>query len=89
MIAIATENAQILSEEVKKKVKNITNKESTLVEVLDYILDVMRLALCKSKAIKEIQEDDKQEDEDIKEYVARVFKKVDRLPTFDTPAHMI
>jgi hypothetical protein len=60
MIAIATENAQILSEEVKKKVKNITNKESTLVEVLDYILDVMRLALCKNKAIKEIQEDDKQ-----------------------------
>jgi hypothetical protein len=30
------------------------------VEVLDYMLDVLRLALGKSKAIKEIQEDDKQ-----------------------------
>jgi hypothetical protein len=60
MIAVTTENAQILSEEVKKKVKNITIKDSPLVEVLDYMLDVLRLALGKSKAIKEIQEDDKQ-----------------------------
>jgi hypothetical protein len=56
MIAVTTENAQILSEEVKKKVKNITVKDSSLVEVLDYMLDVLRLALGKSRAIKEIQE---------------------------------
>jgi len=79
MISVATENAQILSEEVKKKVKTITMRDYGLVEVLDHILDVLRLALGKSKAIKEIQEDDRQEDEDIKEYVARVFGKVDRL----------
>ncbi len=62
MISAATENAQILSEEVKKKVKTITHKDYNLVELLDYILDVLRLALGRGKAIKEIQEDDRQED---------------------------
>lgn len=81
MITAATENAQILSEEVKKRVKVITNKDYCLVEVLDNVLDVLRLALGKNKSIKDIQEDERHEDEDIKDYVARVFGKVDRLAT--------
>lgn len=81
MITAATQNAQVLSEEVKKRVKVITNKDYSLVEVLDNVLDVLRLALGKNKSIRDIQEDQRHEDEDIKDYVARVFGKVDRLAT--------
>lgn len=81
MITAATQNAQVLSEEVKKRVKVITNKDYSLVEVLDNVLDVLRLALGKNKSIRDIQEDQRHEDQDIKDYVARVFGKVDRLAT--------
>lgn len=42
---------------------------------------MLRLSLGRGKSlgIRDIQEDDRREDEDIKDYVARVFGKVDRL----------
>lgn len=53
------------------------------------MLDVLRLAFSNSgnnrgknaniNIIKDIQEEFKEDDEDIKEFVARVFSKVDRL----------
>jgi hypothetical protein len=53
------------------------------------VLDVLRLAFSNSgnnrgkntniNIIKDIQEEFKEDDEDIKEFVARVFSKVDRL----------
>lgn len=81
MISVATENAQILSEEVKRRVKIITSRDHTIVEQLDNVLDVLRIALGRSKPqiIREIQDEDRKEDEDIKDYVARVFRKVDKL----------
>lgn len=39
----------------------------------------MRLSLGKGKFLKEVQDEERDEVEDIKEFVAKVFGKVDRL----------
>jgi hypothetical protein len=55
MVACATENCQVLCEEVKKKLKTITVRDYPLVEALDNVLDVLRLSLGKGKFLKELQ----------------------------------
>lgn len=62
---------------MRKKGKNI--RDINLVEALNYMVDILSLGLGKSKALKEIADDSKPEDEDIKNYVSRVVNKVDRL----------
>lgn len=55
MVACATENCQVLCEEVKKKLKTITVRDYPLVEALNNVLDVLRLSLGKGKFLKELQ----------------------------------
>lgn len=79
MVSAATENCQVMCEEVKKKLKGITSRDYPLVQALDNVLDVMRLSLGKGKFLKEVKDEERDQVEDIKEFVAKVFGKVDRL----------
>lgn len=54
MIKYANENAQIISDEVRKKAKTL--KEIKIVEILNYILEVLSLGMGKVKALKELKE---------------------------------
>lgn len=61
MIKYAHEFTQIVSDEVRRRVKNI--KEFTLVEILENTVDVLSLGIGKNKALKELKDDIKPEDE--------------------------
>ena len=47
-------------------------------EVLDYLTDIINLGLNKGKGVKELNEE-KNEEEDVKDYVTKVINKADRL----------
>ena len=53
MIKYANENAQIISDEVRKKAKTL--KEIKIVEILNYILEVLSLGMGKAKALKDLK----------------------------------
>ena len=55
-----------------------TLKEITLVEVLDYIMDIMGLGLGELKGLKEMNETNVEE-EDLKDFVTKVITKVDKI----------
>lgn len=61
MIKYAHEFAQIVSDEVRRRVKNM--KEFTIVEILENTVDLMSLGIGKGKALRELKEDIKTEDE--------------------------
>ena len=77
MIKYAHEFTQIVSDEVRRRVKNI--KQFTLVEILENTVDVLSLGIGKNKALKELKEDIKPEDEELRDYVTRVINKLDKL----------
>jgi hypothetical protein len=62
---------------VRRRVKNI--KDFTLVEILENTVDVLSLGINKAKALKELKEDIKAEDEDMRDYVSKVISKLDKL----------
>ena len=77
MIKYANEFTQVISDEVRRRVKNI--KDFTLVEILENTVDVLSLGIGKAKALKELKEDVKSEDEDMRDYVTKVINKLDKL----------
>ena len=77
MIKYAHQFTQIVSDEVRRRVKNI--KQFTIVEILESTVDVLSLGIGKIKALKELKEDIKPEDEDLRDYVTRVINKLDKL----------
>lgn len=77
MIKCAQEIAQVLSEEVRRRAKNL--KEFTIVEILEGIVDVLAIGLGKSKGLWEIKEEVRVVEEDLKDYVGKVVNKLDKL----------
>ena len=77
MIKYANEFTQVISDQVRRRVKNI--KDFTLVEILENTVDVLSLGIGKSKALKELKEDIKAQDEDMRDYVTKVINKLDKL----------
>lgn len=55
MIKYSHEFAQIVSDEVRRRVKNM--KEFTMVEILENTVDLLSLGIGKAKALKELRED--------------------------------
>lgn len=62
---------------MRKRAKTL--KELTLAETLDYVMDLMALGFGKEKALKEMSEDSRNEEEDLKDYVNKVIAKVDKV----------
>lgn len=60
---------------MRKRAK--TSKEFVLVEALDRVVDILGMAIGKGRAIKQMGQSG--EDEELKDYVARVINKVDQL----------
>lgn len=75
---MAHENAQIISEEIRKKSKS--SKDFTMIEILDFTLDVISLGMGKLKALREMKDNPKaNDDDDWKGYMTRVVNKLDKL----------
>ena len=77
MIKYANQFTQVISDQVRRRVKNI--KEFTLVEILENTVDVLSLGIGKAKALKELKQDIKAEDEDLRDYVTKVINKLEKL----------
>lgn len=57
MIKYAHELAQLVSDEVRKRAKNI--RDVTIVEILENIVDLLSLGIGKGRALRELKEDSK------------------------------
>jgi hypothetical protein len=68
---------QLVSDEVRKRVKNI--RDVNIVEILENCVDLLTLGIGKARGLKDIKEDVKVEDEDIRDYVTKVINKLDKI----------
>jgi hypothetical protein len=49
------------------------------VEILENLVDLLSLGIGKTRALRELKEDGKTEDEDLRDYVAKVINKLDKI----------
>ena len=77
MIKYVHEMAQFVSDQVRKRVKNL--RDLTIVEILDNLVDLLTLGIGKTRGLRELREDVKAEDEDLRDYVTKVISKLDKI----------
>ena len=50
-----------------------------MVEILENIVDLLSLGVGKAKALRQLREDVRAQDEDLRDYVTKVINKLDKL----------